>query len=316
MDDLRAALEWCFRPDTSDDAATADDRLVGLRLCDALGWFWYACGYHAEGRRWLHRAVEVTAENPTDDHVRGLHALAVLMLQHGEHEAGRAVLESCLAYWRAVGDLVKVATELNSLGVANRNLGDTAAAREALGEAAALARQTGERGRLATALSNLATVEIDDGAPEVAVGMFREVLDIDSELGDSWGQSVDHVNLAGALVRSGRADEAFDVLLANTPAAVALGDVDLTTSFVEMFCILHAHRGDGRRAALLLGAAQAIRAKAELPLPAPDKVLLDDALAPVRDVIDLREWDRLVAQGAGRGVEDAVALAVDDADVP
>ena len=316
MDDLRAALEWCFRPDTSDDAATADGRLVGLRLCDALGWFWYACGYHAEGRRWLDRAVEVTAENPTDDHVRGLHALAVLMLQHGENEAGRAVLESCLAYWRAEDDPVKVATELNSLGVAHRNLGDRAAAREALGEAAALARQTGDRGRLATALSNLATVEIDDGAPEAAVGMFREVLDIDTELGDAWGQSVDHVNLAGALFRSGRADEAFQELLANTPAAVALGDVDLTISFVEMFCILHAHRGDGRRAVVLLGAAQAIRAKAELPLPEPDKVLLDDALAPVRDLIDLREWESLVTQGAGRGVEDAVALAVAAVDGP
>ncbi len=125
MDDLRAALEWCFRPDTLRRAATADDRLVGLRLCDALGWFWYACGYHAEGRRWLDRAVEVTAENPTGDHVRGLHALAVLMLQHGENEAGRAVLEACLAYWRVADDPVKVATELNSLGVAHRNLGDT-----------------------------------------------------------------------------------------------------------------------------------------------------------------------------------------------
>ncbi len=33
-------------------------------------------------------------------------------------------------------------------------------------------------------------------------------------------------------------------------------------------------------------------------------------------MIDLREWDALVARGAGRGVEDAVALAVAAVDVP
>ncbi len=312
LDDLRAALDWCFRPDAPDGPATAEDRSTGLRLCDELGWFWYACGYHAEGRRWLDRAVEATAHSPTGDHVRGLHVLAVLMLQHGENEAGRAVLESCLAHWRAEDDLSRVAIELNSLGVAHRNLGDRAAAREALGEAVALARRIDDRGRLATALSNLATVETDAGSPELAVGMLREVLQIDTELGDAWGQSVDHLNIAGALARSGRTDEAFGELLEHTQAAVALGDVDLTASVVEMFCILHAHRGDARRAALLLGAAQAIRAKAELPLPVPDQVLLDDALAPVRDVVDLREWDLLVEQGAGRGVADAVALAVAD----
>lgn len=312
LDDLRAALEWCLRPGTASDLPTVEDRSVGLRLCDALGWFWYACGYHAEGRRWLDRAVEVTADSPTDDHVRGLHALAVLMLQHGENDSGREVLQTCLAHWRRQGDLVKVATELNSLGVVHRNLGDRVAARAALEEAAALARQTGDRGRLATALSNLATVEMDEGAPEVAADMLREVLGIDVELGDAWGQGVDHVNLAGALVRSGRPDEAFAQLLANAPAALALGDIDLTVSYVEMFCILHAHRGDWRRAATLLGAAQAIRVKAELPLPEPDRVLLEDALAAVRGVTDPGEWDLLVADGARRGAEDAMALAVGD----
>jgi len=34
---------------------------LGLRLCQAMSWFWYAFGYTDEGRRWLRHAVAVAS---------------------------------------------------------------------------------------------------------------------------------------------------------------------------------------------------------------------------------------------------------------
>ena len=54
MDNLRAALDWSLGgPDSESRSA------VGIRLCTALGWFWYLTGYDAESRRWLERATRV-----------------------------------------------------------------------------------------------------------------------------------------------------------------------------------------------------------------------------------------------------------------
>ena len=63
---------------------------MGLRLCEALSWFWYSSGYRyqAEARRWLSCAVDAAAGDEGPDMMTSLHGLAVLLLQHGENEAG------------------------------------------------------------------------------------------------------------------------------------------------------------------------------------------------------------------------------------
>ncbi|WP_460460763.1 tetratricopeptide repeat protein, partial [Angustibacter peucedani] len=310
LDNLRAALRWTLRVEEPGTAPDPDDVAVALRICHQLSWFWYACGYQDEGRRWLSRAVEAAHGRESTELMVSLHGLAVLMLQHGEADQARETLERCLAYWQRVGDPGRESMELNSLGVAHRSLGDPSTAIDLLTRAVEVARAAGVRERLANPLSNLATVESDVGNHDRAIVLLQEVSEIDAELGDTWGLAVDQINIAGLMVRSGRTAEARDQLAAHAPDAVALGDVDLTLDIVDLACVVASDSGEWREAARLSGASDALRAAHELPLPLPDREQVDAKLAVARGHAGAEEWDRWVAEGGALRLDAAVAEAL------
>ena len=310
LENLRAALTWSLCADTPDRRPAPDELVIGLRLCESLSWFWYACGYQAEGRDWLGRAVDAAAGRRSRELMNALHGLGVLVLQHGENEQGRDALRTCLEFWRAEGDLEKIARELNSLAIAHRSLAEPDTARDLLTEAIDLARRAGATGRLASALSNLATIESDAGHHDRAIELLHDTLELDHEVGDAWGLGVDRVNLAGVMLRGGRVDEAHEHLRQNAASAVALGDVELSIDVIGLFCAIYAERGEAEPAARLLGTFESMRDKAELPMPAPDRATFEQSVDKVRSLPDPQTWGRNVEIGLGQGVDAALSLCL------
>ena len=310
LDNVRGALAWAF-PEAADTAGRSPERAaVGLRLCEALSWFWYSSGYRyqAEARRWLSCAVDAAAGHEGPDMMTSLHGLAVLLLQHGENEAARDALDRCLAYWRREQDPVRIAMELSSLGVAHRALGEADVARRLLEEGVDLARGIDAKGRLATSLSNLALVDLDQHLAADATTHLQEALALDTELGDTWGIAADRVNLIGVLVHEDRMDEAYRDLRTIARPTVDLDDAELTINVLELFAAVFAGLDDARRAARMLGASQAMRARAELPIVAIDAVLLERNIDRVRPT-DGTQWDQDLRIGAGWTVEEALEEA-------
>ncbi|MPV37404.1 ATP-binding protein [Georgenia subflava] len=305
--DLRAALAWSLG---TDQGAEPADLATGLRLCEQLFWFWYACGYQPEGRRWLGAAVAAAAGTEGPELMAALHGLAVLVLQHGEPERAREMLTRTLDHQRRTGSPSDVASELSSLAMANRALGESGRARDLLEEAIGLARGAGERAHLASALSNLAALEIDAGRHDRSLALLTETLAIDHDLGDTWGTAADHVNIATALLRAGRLEEVAQTLAEHGPAVVALGDVELTVDVLEIACALAARRGEARRAARLLGAAGAMRRRAEFAMTAPDEAYLQEQVELVRNGSDAARWAQDLQDGARLDVEEAAREAV------
>jgi predicted ATPase/class 3 adenylate cyclase len=309
LENLRAALGWSLSAGAPHGPPRPQELVTGLRLCQELSWFWYACGYHSEGRRWLERALDAAADREAPELMAALHGLAVLLLEQGDAQHSRDILRACLDFWRHRGDPRRVAVELNSLAVAHRALCEPDMAKALLAESIALAREVGDKRRLASALSNLAMIELDEQAPDSAVELLHEALAIDRELGDAWGVSVGHVNLAAAMIRAGRIPEARDYLRDHGPSAVALSDVDLTINVIELFAMIFAELGDTSPAARLLGAAGAMREKAELPITAPDAAILEKSMGKARSLPDADTWALNVRVGADYSVEDALREA-------
>ena len=309
LDNVRAALEWAV-PEGGPTGGASEPLAIGLRLCQALHWYWYAGGYQAEGRRWLSRVVRAAGDMDSPELMTALHGLGVLLAQHGEAEQGRDVLRRSLAYWRVQGDEERIARELSSLAVAHRALGEPRVAQEMLMEAVELARRAGATDRLAAALSNLAMLDIDEGRTDEALARLQEALVLDRERGDTWGVVADHVNIAGALLECGRPGEALAGLRDVSATAAGLGDPDMSVALLELFAGAFAGLDDPLRAAHMLGAATAMRDTLELPLDPPDAALLERGVGPVRDRTDPERWRADVEAGRTLGVDAALGEAL------
>jgi non-specific serine/threonine protein kinase len=158
LDNLRAAQVWC--QEEADAHPGSDAAAAGLRLADALFWFWTRRGgYLTEGWQWLEGALARGGQLPA-----GLRASALIRAQH-------------LTY---------------DLGDRDRSMTFLKAARRDSQAALARARQEGDRAAVARTLMWLAEATFKDGDPNQAWSLCVEARPLFEELGDP-------VGLAGTL---------------------------------------------------------------------------------------------------------------------
>ena len=316
-DNLRIALDWSLGAgETAEGAATtpqvsAEDRaILGIRLCTALGWYWYTTGFDEERRRWLESASRAASAGQGPDLARLLQSFGLLLLQHGELASARDVLAKSLVLSRRAGDRTQESVALNSLGVTYRALGDPDRARGLLGESIDVATAIGNLPRQATALTNLALLEVDTGHADVAIDLLRRAEAIDASLEDAWGVAADRTNLVAALLVAGRTGEAVDLLGGLAASVEEHGDPDLTLGVVELVAVTAARLGRHERAVVLAAAAAAQRLRAHLTLSEPDLAFLERNLAPSWAAVGA-ERDRLETLGRTVEVPQALAEAAD-----
>jgi predicted ATPase/class 3 adenylate cyclase len=312
---LRAALAWSLETAATDPGPADRERAAtGLRLVQALAYFWYRHGYVTEGRRWLERAIELTAEDGGAPLARAAHWLGVLLQQQGEPQAALPFLERSLAIWRDLDDRDEQARELNSLGITHRFLGDPDTARALLEDSAAISREIGSNFRLAAALTNLGQAESDAGNFDRATQVLQEALAVDQKQGDMLGVALDQQSLAGVSLRAGRAAEARDLISDMADYVASCGDPELLVTTLEMAAAATADLGEGLRAARLTGAAEAIRQKTGIPIKQPE--LLERFLGPARARIAPEEWDEELAAGRALSQQQAAMLLVSPSALP
>ena len=287
----------------ADDEARA---ATGIRLCTALGWFWYLTGYDAESRRWLERASRAAAARQGPELAQLLHSFALLLLQQGDFGSARDVLAKSLVLWQRAGDRTGETEALNSLGVAYRSLGDDDRARALLEESVDVARSLANPQRQATALTNLALLEIDTGHPDNALPLLAEAEDLDLEVGNAWGVAADRLNRSAALLTAGRLTEAVDLLRDLASTVTDHGDPDLTLGLVELLAVAASVSGDHERAVRLASCADEERTQAGMPLAGPDRAFLDRHLVVSRAALGEAA---AAAEADGRALDVADALA-------
>jgi predicted ATPase/class 3 adenylate cyclase len=305
-DNLRAALAWSL--ETSDPAGQGERAAIGLRLVQALTYFWYQHGYATEGRQWLERAMDVVAADGGAPLAGVAHGLGVLLDEQGEPEAARPLFERSLAIWRDIGDRDREAGELNSLGITHHHLGHLDTARVLLEQSAAVAREIDNPSRVAAALTNLGQTEADAGDLQRAEQVLQEALSVDRRLGDTLGVALDQQSLVIVRLRAGQLPQASEMLSATFEYVVSSGNIETLASSIELSAAIAAELGHGTRAARLAGAAEALRRKAGIPMPQPEAAFLERYLAPARATFARDAWDAELAVGAALSQQEAVAL--------
>jgi predicted ATPase/class 3 adenylate cyclase len=299
-DNMRAALDWSLSHDEGID--------TGLRLVEALSYFWYRHGYATEGRRWLQRAFELTPDEARPRLGKIAHWLGVLMQQQGETENSLVYLERSLAIARELGDRDQQARELNSLGITYDAIGDLDRARSLLEESAAIARSDGDSFRLAAALTNLGHVESYSGNYARSLEILEEALTIDQEAGDMLGVALDRQSLAATNLRLGNIHRADELLSTMLDYLARSGDVQFYLTTLEISACISTEFGDALRAARLFGAAEDLRRKASMPNDERSQAEINGYVARARTTVSSDAWNAAISAGRDLSNDEMIAL--------
>lgn len=200
-DNFRAALAW---------SQGEGDPVTGVRLGDALWWFWSNRGYWREGRDWLQSALKrlsLTAETPRPHQISRARAQSGLSMLHwllNEFDAADELSREALEQLRVLGDRFALAQGLVlRTVVAWRRIGPEqyeAAGQESL----RLFRELGHNWGTALALQLLGNGALIRGRMDDAASLAGESHALFVLTGDRWGQAMSLHTLGQVAIARGQ----------------------------------------------------------------------------------------------------------------
>ena len=176
------------------------------------------------------------------------------------------------------------------------------------------ARAAGNRRQESVARMNLATLEHATGADERAVEHLRHLLahrETSVEFGSGQMGALVLSRLVVALAGTGDLDGAEDQLRVAASTGLTTTDMPIMAEVATAAAVVARHRGEGERAARLLGAADAIRGREDRSNA--DARTVADAL---RASLGAARCEELVAEGTAMSKDQAVAFALGGQRVP
>jgi predicted ATPase/transcriptional regulator with XRE-family HTH domain len=212
-DNLRAALAWAF---------DGGDSETGLRLANALWYYWFGRGHFLEGYDWMRLGLQQTEgmtpvravafggagviaaqlrQQVAGEYVmQGRHYAEQLGMKESlamsntsisfaiqDYEAARALYEECIAVLRETPQHFYLRTALFLYGDRARGHGDLERAEALYRESLALARADQDLWGMTMPLGNLGRLAVHRGDYERGKGLVREAININRELGNRAG---------------------------------------------------------------------------------------------------------------------------------
>lgn len=183
-DNLRAGLAH---------AAGTED---AVRLAAALGRFWDLRNHFTEGQAWLSRALAEPSGEGNDCRLKGLNALATLLIRSGEYEKAQALFDAALQGATHLGDEELMATAMTGLGGLAGFRTELALSRQLHEDALAKWRALDDDYGVAWALGSLSWVASNQCDFHVARQLQEQSLSIRRAIGDEQGVAWSLASLA------------------------------------------------------------------------------------------------------------------------
>jgi predicted ATPase/class 3 adenylate cyclase len=298
-DNIRGALEF----------GIASDSGPALALAASLSRFWHVRGHISEGVRWLDQTLARSGDAAPADRAKALALRGYLAALQGEYGKAQGFLDQSLALSRAAGDRRGVATALEALGNVAAMAGDFAAARSHTEESLEIFRDLEDVQHVHFILADLGHTIWHGGDLEDAQGVLEDLLRT-ATLG---AQSRLMALWTLGLIARDRRDHVGARRFFGEAMAVgrATGEIRYTAHLLEAFAWLDAEE-DPRRAALLLGAAEALRERINYPLPRSHREDYDRPAAIVIRAIGEAGFRAAKTDGRALTLEEAAKAALSE----
>jgi non-specific serine/threonine protein kinase len=235
----------------------------------------------------------------------------VAMLRGQMTEAERALLEA-ITLGREAGDKLALSFALT---IQSRFLlaayGDLAAAHISSTESARLARENGMPWAMAQAVVSLAGTAAYAGDWDEARAHIREALALFHQLGDRYRSNTSYSELAHIERRAGNLAEARRLYKETIVVWQEFGQRPAIAHQLECFAFLAGAQNQSRRAARLLGAAEALRETIGASMTSPERIEYDREVTALQAQMEAETAADHWARGRKMTLEEAVAYALE-----
>ncbi|TDD86868.1 regulator [Actinomadura darangshiensis] len=301
---VSAALDYCL-------TAPGEAR-TGLRMAGALCFYWVGCGFLAEGRYWLDRALALDAA-PTPARAKALWVDGYIAIKQGDTDAATVLLDAGRATALQTGDTIASANAVHRLGCVALVTDDHAQAATHFKDALAAYDSLGELNTsVIMARAEYAMTVAFQGDLPFAVELCEEVRAISEEHGEQWVKAYALYVLAFAAWTGGRVEEATDLARECVNISRTFHDLVCAVLGIELLAMFHAAGGRPRDAAALQGAAERIWRTVGLPLfgSAYFNAPHGEGEALARRALGDEAYGHFFEQGMDLDLDQAVAFAL------
>ena len=301
-DNVRAALSW--------HAQTQAEIEMQLRLAGALWRFWYARGHIVEGQRFLTTALSQGEPRATIARVKAYAGLGSLAWLRGEYEQCIQWHEQSLAISRALADIPGVGLALVNIAGALIHQTKYEKADRYLEESLALARGIQDHLLLTFILMTMGEMARYRGDYANAQALNEEAYAAATQ-----AQHVQHIalalnNLGLVATRQGNFARALELHQESLEMYRTGGEIRFVPECLEGLAAALDASGDSNKAAILLGASDALRESIALPIPPIDRADYEHVLASVRAHLN-ENFSSAWAEGRAMTMEQAMAYALE-----
>jgi non-specific serine/threonine protein kinase len=297
--DLVAAIGWFVDADRGDDA---------LRLANALYPFWITKQRFDDGWAAYERALATSGGAP-DLRARASIDAGFMPFWTGDDERAAAAFQRGLDIAREIDDTRLVSRGLGGLiRVALR--ADVAEARRLGREALAYSDAAGNIDGRSDALHLLGVGAQIAGDLAEARDWMRQRLALVREQGNEALIASEAGNLSMVERQLGNLDESETLIREALEIADRRGDEFMKPFALSGFAAIATERGDDRRAATLVGAAEAIMEAQNMAWPPDERPHYERMLAVLPERMDSAEFERARAAGRSMAIAEAVVFAL------
>ena len=244
---------------------------------------------------------------------RGLLILGSFALSQGDYKLARIEGEKCLELFRELGNKWGAGAALQDLGEIELGLGNLVLARTLLEESLELYLAVGEEFGAASAQASLGHTAYCRGEYETARLLFEESQRMSKTIGYRRVEGYALVMSGWSFLREGDYERAGDLLGEELIRSREFGQAFSFYWSLVGLGVLSALRGTGREtrsAALLFGAAEALRTDRHIMLSPAYQAELDAALRDARAQLTGEEWNTAWEQGRAMSPEEAATYAL------
>ncbi|GGK76959.1 hypothetical protein Sme01_42680 [Sphaerisporangium melleum] len=285
-----------FRAAFASALATGDGEYA-LRLGGALFWFWFRTGYVAEGLTWLSQAFALAPHAAAGVRARARFAVCGLCYLAGRPQEAYEAARTAVQEAREAGDPVTEASATAYFAYLGALAGAGIDARSTAGAAVGLARRSALDWLEAETLMVQGMALRALGDPAAAAAVFQEAVAAARASGHDW--AADGAAWCEMKTACDRGDGARALAVAADVLAAMdrYGDISFWLVTVHSTARALVLTGRAAQAAVLMGAVQAIGARAGVSPELMDPLDGPREAAAVREALPPQEYERHAAQG-------------------